>query len=167
MEKIARRKKIRLPRSVYQKGHVFSISVRTQHRHPWFGLYPGLTNSAAQILRETAFGRGTKIYAWCIMPDHVHMLLQDKELLDFVRLFKGRLTPKARAYEQCRPLWQRSFYDHALRREENLEKVARYIWWNPVRARLTDHPLHYKWSGSEVWPDWDEYFGENGPSLGK
>lgn len=167
MDKTTRRKKARLPGSLYQQGYAFSVSIGTHQKHPWFALYPDLAESAVQILRETAYGRGTKLYAWCIMPDHVHMLLQDNELLGFVRLFKGRLTPKARAYDYGRPLWQRSFYDHALRREESLEEIARYIWWNPVRAGLIDHPLEYKWCGSEVWPDWREYFGEDGSTHGK
>jgi len=54
------------------------------------------------------------------MPDHVHFLLQGKGIVDFIRQFKGKLTPQARAVEPGRKLWQRSFFDHALRKEESL-----------------------------------------------
>ncbi len=44
-----------------------------------------------------------------------------------------------------RPFWQRSFYDHALRTDEDLVHTARYVLANPVRAGLVhdfrDYPL--------------------------
>lgn len=72
----------------------------------------------------------------------------------FCSLLKGKLTPLARRLEPDRALWQRSFYDHALRREETLSDVARYIWHNPVRAGLVMRARDYPWSGSLVWSDW-------------
>jgi len=43
------------------------------------------------------------------------------------------------------PVWQKGYYDHALRDEENLAAVARYIVANPLRAGLArnvaDYPL--------------------------
>ncbi len=44
------------------------------------------------------------------------------------------------------PLWQRSYYDHVLRGEEDTEDVAEYIWNNPVRAGLvTDRDSYPFW----------------------
>jgi REP element-mobilizing transposase RayT len=93
------------------------------------------------------------------MPDHVHLLLQGSDVIDFVRLFKGRMTPKAREIEPERSLWQRSFYDHALRKEESLSEIACYIWENPVRKAMIDDPTEYPWSGWEVWPEWRQLYG--------
>ena len=93
------------------------------------------------------------------MPDHVHFLLQGKGIVDFIRQFKGKLTPQARAVEFGRKLWQRSFYDHALRKEESLTDVACYIWENPVRAKIVEEPIDYAWSGSEVWTNWRSFYG--------
>ena len=76
-------------------------------------------------------------------------------------MFKGRLTPLARAFERDRRLWQESFYDHALRKEESLRRVAGYIWDNPVRAGLVEDPLDYPWSGSAAWSDWKAVYGGN------
>ena len=73
------------------------------------------------------------------MPDHIHLLLQDNNVMEVVRLLKGRLTPGARRLEPGRALWQRSFYDHAPRQVESLTDVAFYIWQNPVRAGITDY----------------------------
>jgi hypothetical protein len=93
------------------------------------------------------------------MPDHLHFLLQDKDVVGFVRVFKGRLTPEARRLERGRVLWQRSFYDHALREAESLGDVALYIWENPVRTGIITCASAYPWSGSLVWPNWRELSG--------
>ena len=88
------------------------------------------------------------------MPDHLHLLTQDADIVEFARLLKGRATPVARRHEYRRRLWQRSFFDHGLRRDESLGRVAQYIFENPVRARLVETPAAYRWSGSHVWPHW-------------
>jgi putative transposase len=90
------------------------------------------------------------------MPDHLHLLLQDKDIIGFVRVLKGRLTPEGCRLRPGQVLWQRSFFDHALRKEESLNDVARYIWENPVRAGIVDCASEYEWSGSLVWPNWKE-----------
>ena len=158
MERFAVRKKIRLPLLVYSLGHPFFITVTTHRKHPWFALHPRLCKAAIQILRDLASVRETSIYAWCIMPGHAHLLLQDDEVVEFIRMFKGRMTPAARKIESDRRFWQRSFFDHALRKEESLSDVACYIWENPVRATLVESPREYPWSGSEVWPEWRRFY---------
>ena len=127
---------MQLSHDVYQRSYAFSITIATYQRYPWFGLYPELAGAAMRLVPEIVKTRQTVLFSWCIMPDHLHLLLKDKDIVDFVRLFKGRLTPSARGFERGRVLWQRSFYDHALREEESLEKVARYIWQNPVRSGI-------------------------------
>jgi hypothetical protein len=44
------------------------------------------------------------------------------------------------------PFWQRGFYDHALRKEEDIRKAAEYIVHNPVPAGLVEHWLDYPYS---------------------
>ena len=161
MESLPVRKKIRLPHLAYRQQDAFSITTRTHKQYPWFQNHPDFAGIGAKLLRQTVAERGASLYAWCIMPDHIHILLQDKDIIDFMRLFKGRMTPKAFAKERNRKLWQRSYYDHALRKEETLLEVARYILENPVRASLVKSPLEYEWSGSEVWSDWREFYRED------
>ena len=90
------RKHPRLPMPVYKDGHVFFITCSTFCRHPWFARFKELAASSVQLLEALAEERGTDIFAWCFMPDHVHLLLQDPDVVAFVRLFKGKLTPTAR-----------------------------------------------------------------------
>ena len=86
--------------------------------------------------------------AWVVMPDHLHWLfvLQRGSLSALMRLVKGR---SARQINPCIShrgrLWQDGFHDRALRREEEVLPVARYIVANPLRAglvqRVGDYPL--------------------------
>jgi len=153
------RKKIRLPSHLYLEGHAFFITIRTYRQYPWFSLYADFANYAVSLLNEASTTRDTMLYAWCVMPNHLHLLLQDNDVLNFVRLFKGRMTPLAFNKEPVRKLWQRSFFDHAMRKEETLHEKALYIWENPVRAGIVDNPVKYEWSGSAIWPNWKEFYG--------
>ena len=45
-------------------------------------------------------------------------------------------------------LWQPSFYDHVLRKEEDLLDTVKYIFNNPVRKKIVAHYLDYHLSGS-------------------
>jgi REP element-mobilizing transposase RayT len=77
------------------------------------------------------------------MPDHVHLLLEGlyptTDLLGFVKAVKTKSsTPFTR--KTARPLWQKKFYDHILRRNDSPDDVAWYIWKNPVRAGLCRRP---------------------------
>ena len=51
---------------------------------------------------------------------------------------------------RSRTAWQRSFYEHVLRRDESTDVTAAYILANPVRAGLAAAPQEYPWLGSFV-----------------
>ncbi|MFZ5585956.1 MAG: REP-associated tyrosine transposase [Thermodesulfobacteriota bacterium] len=155
---LPQRKRIRLPQRVYSQGHAFSVTCCTANREPWFAESTKLTEGCSLIAADLALERASQLYAWCWMPDHVHLLVQDRNLPEFIRLFKGRTVKLAREYRPEGPLWQRGYYDHTLRGEELLLDVARYIWANPVRAGLVNSPIEYAWSGSMVWPGWREEY---------
>ena len=147
-------KRIRLPLTVYQQERIVFVTISTHHRQKWFLSFPSLAQDASNVLVKTAQERSCSIYAWCIMPDHVHLLVGDDNIVSFVRTFKGRLVPSARAFSPKRKFWQRSFYDHIVRKSESLMNVAGYIFENPVRSGLVALPYEYPFVGSEVWPDW-------------
>ncbi|WP_175653184.1 REP-associated tyrosine transposase [Pseudomonas sp. Marseille-P9899] len=91
--------------------------------------------------------------AWVVMPDHIHWLIELKKgtLENIMQRFKSR---SARAVNQARGcsgrLWQTGFHDRALRREENVLAVVRYIVANPLRAGLVERVRDYShWDA--VW----------------
>jgi len=64
-------------------------------------------------------------------------------------------TPKSKqetaaefAGETHQPLWQFKFYDHILRRSDSADRVAWYMWANPVRNGLCREPKDYPFAGS-------------------
>ncbi len=93
------------------------------------------------------------ILAYCFMPDHLHLLLQgehNSSLKDFVKIFKQK-SAYAFKTRTGNTLWQRSYYDHVLRKEENLEVIMRYILENPVLRGLVEDYRRYSFSGSLVF----------------
>ncbi len=84
--------------------------------------------------------------AWVVMPDHFHWLveLHNGDLPRLMRITKSR---SARAINSARrsygTLWQKGYFDRALRREEDLKAMARYIVANPLRAGLVEHIGQY------------------------
>ena len=71
---------------------------------------------------------GFSLHAYCFMPDHLHLLVSgqdDSSLTDLVRSFK-QLSGHRYKREHGARLWQISYYDHVLRRDEDLLAVARY-----------------------------------------
>jgi REP-associated tyrosine transposase len=85
------------------------------------------------------------------MPDHVHSLVEGNhpgaDFREFVRIFKQRSS-----YEWKRKrgtvLWQRNYFEHVLRDEEDTVGVAKYILENPVRGNLVQRPEDYPYLGS-------------------
>ena len=155
----ATRKRIRLADSDYNRDHAFYLTLCTHQRQPWFAQYAELANDCVGLLLRLAEERGSELYAYCVMPDHVHILLRDLAPLEFIRLIKGRLTPLAGKHGIEGRFWQRSFFDRGLRSEDSVIEVARYIWQNPLRANLVSLPSEYPWSDSLVWPHWREEYG--------
>jgi REP element-mobilizing transposase RayT len=82
------------------------------------------------------------------MPDHFHWLLAlgTGSLSALMRGIKSRSARDINAFlQRTGRVWQKGYHDCALRREENLLGVSRYIVANPIRAglvtRVHDYPL--------------------------
>ena len=104
-----------------------------------------------QFLR-TAVDLRCEILAYCVMPDHVHLIVivheEETDLREFVRLVKQR---SGYAYAQAHGsrLWQQSYFDRTVRTMEELPSLVEYIIGNPVRARLAASPADYPYWGSQ------------------
>ncbi len=129
-----------------------------EHRRPLF------TNSAIQSVAQRLLFDGAKrshcdIPIFLFMPDHCHIILQgNTETADtyetilrfkqqsgfwFSRNYGGR----------C---WQKNFYDHILRTEDDVRKHILYVLHNPVRKELVSDWKGYPYKGSTVYnfDDW-------------
>lgn len=89
--------------------------------------------------------------AWVVMPDHVHWLFQLGDVLSLSATIKRFKARSARRVNTCLnrqgSLWQKAFYDHAIRQEDDIRQIARYIVGNPLRAGLVEQIGDY--------PHWD------------
>jgi REP element-mobilizing transposase RayT len=85
------------------------------------------------------------------MPDHVHWLFQlgsSVTLSTAMKAFKARSAQRLNEkLGRSGSIWQKAYYDHALRGDEDMQGIARYIVGNPLRAGLVDRIGDY--------PHWD------------
>jgi len=92
--------------------------------------------------------------AWVIMPDHIHWLFELKEDYDLatvLKKFKGRSARKLNLLlGEKGTFWQHAYYDHALRTDEDIKQISRYIVANPLRAGLVERIEDYPYWDS-VW----------------
>ncbi|HTZ75589.1 MAG TPA: transposase [Candidatus Aquilonibacter sp.] len=169
-------KNIRLEHGYYVGRSTHFITICCESRRPVFE-NPARATWLIDMLRSESDTHGFAVFAYCVMPDHLHALVsgsdEGSDLLTFVRSFKGRseyqyrlrqkirnppmenrprnarATMAATNANSTRPvLWQKKFYDRILRANDNFDAVAGYIWTNPVRAGLCVDPRDYAHSGS-------------------
>jgi putative transposase len=146
------RKTIRLDRKLYQeKGQPFSITICTHNNIPLLREFEGLI---FQEVMEGSLGKKSDLMATCVMPDHIHLLLApiSENLIDLIGKWKSYTTHLMWKKGYKGKVWQRSFYDHALRKDEDLIKIAEYIVCNPVRKALVKEWRNYSYS----WHKWME-----------
>jgi len=150
---LKQRKRVpRLPRFDYFGHYAYFITCSTYQKRPYFR-DKAIVDIVLSVLRRVGAKNSFRVYAYCLMPDHLHLLLvgEEKSSLDsFMKTFKQE-TSFAFKRAHGNSLWQRSYYDHVLRKEETLEVVALYILNNPVRAGLVDDYRNYAFSGSLVF----------------
>lgn len=102
----------------------------------------------------TAREQRIAIPAYCVMPDHVHLLVDgesdDTDLKQFVKLGKQRSGYRF-GQQREKKLWQEGYYDHVLREEEKTADVIFYIITNPLRTGLVQKVTDYPFWGSSLY----------------
>jgi len=106
-----------------------------------------------QLLSEFSKASGTEIWAYCLMPNHVHLVMVP-ETEDGLRAALGethrRYTRHINFREGWRGhLWQERFHSF-LMDESYLLSTVRYVERNPVVANLCVHPQDWKWSSARA-----------------
>jgi putative transposase len=131
-----------------QTGQIYHITTATAQRRPLFQTFHNGRFIVDALRREETMNHAQTL-AFVVMPDHFHWLMvlnEARDLSTTVAIVKS-LSAKSLNQQMHRsgPVWQAGFYDRAIRRNEDLADVARYIVANPLRARLVrsirDYPL--------------------------
>lgn len=145
---LSQRKKIRVGEYDYSQCGAYFVTICTQNRRPILSNIVGddahiVPKRYGQIV-EKYLKNAAEIEKYVIMPDHIHMLIRLEEqgaekrspqasrIASIVRSIKT-LTTK----EIGEPIFQRSYYDHAIRNQRDYNEIWEYIENNPRKWMLT------------------------------
>jgi putative transposase len=106
-----------------------------------------------KLMAEWCHAYHVEIWAWCLMPNHVHLIAvphTEKALSRAIGEAHRRYTRRINFREQWRGhLWQERFASFPMD-EQYLLATARYIEMNPVAAKLVKKPEDYRWSSAQA-----------------
>ncbi|MEZ4599556.1 MAG: transposase [Syntrophotaleaceae bacterium] len=139
---------------ISQPGNHYLLTAKTHNRRPVFRDLQAARCCIRALRHQQEAGRVNSL-AFVVMPDHLHWLveLRSGNLADVMRLVKGYVARTInRQTGSTGPLWQSGYHDHALRSDEDLREIARYVVANPVRAGLVESVWAY--------PHWDAVWVE-------
>ena len=138
-----RKGRVSLPNQIYL------VTAVTADRKPIFCNYSAGRIVVRELIEAECRGRVTSL-AYVVMPDHLHWLVSIRPEYSISDVVGSVKRYSAVSFNQSLgnigvPVWQRGFHDHALRRDEDILHVARYIVANPLRAglvkRIGEYPL--------------------------
>lgn len=104
--------------------------------------------------------------AWCLMPNHFHLVMWPHEDGDLSRWMQWLLTSHVRRhhlrYETSGRIWQGRFKAFPVQHDRHLLTVLRYVERNPLRANLVTRAENWPWSSLQLWTGdrWPDFLHE-------
>lgn len=146
----AKERSHRLPLSYYKGIVRVTFTLCTRNKRAIFN-DKTIVDKFLEILSEARAKYDCKNWVYIFMPEHLHMILEGNsekaDLWETVVLFKQKsgfwLSKNMKVIH-----WQKDFYDHIHRRDDDLKKHVLYILNNPVRKGLVDNWGNYIFKGS-------------------
>ena len=160
MSELPHRKPIRIENYDYATPGAYFITVCTANREKifWSDCRGELCSPAIvplsdigiivknEIQKLDTVYDAVRVDKYCIMPDHIHFLISihaDEHgrtqfaptISRVIKQFKGSITKQV-----GRPIWQKSFYDHGIRNQQNYDEIWHYIENNPLNYALKKAP---------------------------
>jgi putative transposase len=94
---------------------------------------------------------GIKVYAWCLMTNHVHLIVEPGNDASTISALMKRLAGRQSAFvnkleKRTGSLWDGRFKASPIQRDEYMLSCIRYVEMNPVRANMVAGPRQYRWS---------------------
>jgi putative transposase len=142
-------------RRAAQETRTYFLTLVTAQRRRIFQV----TNTADMLLEHLQCQRRKgrfELYAFVIMPDHVHLLLTpavNVSLEKAVQFIKGGFSFLLNSKLD---VWERSYNEVQITMPEQFESIRMYIEENPVRARLVSTSDEYSHSSAAVGQSLDE-----------
>ena len=95
-----------------------------------------------------------RLLSWCVMPNHVHVLLEQIEgarLADIVKSWKAYTAAVInKHFGSAGRFWARDYFDRFMRDEAHLAQTVAYIENNPVKAGLCNEPSQWRFSSARL-----------------
>ena len=100
-------------------------------------------------------GKAYDLISYCIMLNHVHLVCTPLEksdgtyygLTEILHSLKRHTAREAnKILQRTGTFWQDESYDHFIRDDTELERIVKYVLYNPVKARLVKEQTDWKWS---------------------
>lgn len=109
----------------------------------------------AAVVEETLLlfdGARYRLIAWCVMPNHVHVLIETWEkwnLGDVVHSWKSFTAHGAnQILGRSGEFWFREYFDRFIRDDQHFSNAVNYIENNPVKAGLVRNREEWRWSSA-------------------
>lgn len=169
-------------RRFYVPGGTFFLTLVTYKRIPLFSESENISRLRSAIAK-TRIERPFEITGAVVLPDHIHFLWTlppgdsdysqrvSRLKILFTRSLRGRRTlpqnvSASRRKHRESDVWQRRFWEHAIRDETDLKKHLDYIHYNPVKHGLVSCPHLWEYSSFRKWVERDGYSSDWGCSCG-
>ena len=108
---------------------------------------PGARETFEAVLEQTRARHQARVYAYVLMPEHIHLLVNEPPaivLAQFLKAIKQITSRKLRGARE--KFWQDRYYDSNVHGEKARSEVIHYIHRNPVKRGLVAKPEEWAWS---------------------
>ncbi len=140
----------------YSQNGAYFITICTQNREKIFWDGVGADIIRPQNVSLSAFGKvaeqgilqianhyeNVAIDKYCIMPDHIHLILRIESDMDGRMISAPTVSTVIGSMKRWvsrqggRSVWQKSFYDHGIRNQQDYDEIWQYIENNPLKWLL-------------------------------
>ena len=149
------RKNMRLRGFDYAARRCYFVTIVALNRRPFFR-NTSLADATIDVLLNLRQNYRFNLYQYCLMPDHFHGLFgageSGKDLGEICGAFKSLSNSELWRFEDGK-LWQKRFFDHIIRNEQDFWETVDYIRNNAVRKGLVKDWREWKWTGGPDLPD--------------
>jgi len=156
MDTLPKRKSIRIKNYDYAAPGAYFITVCTANREKFFWNGVGADSIRPQSVPLSAIGKiaeqgilqiakhykNISVDKYCIMPDHIHLILRIESDTCGRMVSAPTISTVVGSMKRWvsgqvgRSVWQKSFYDHGIRNQQDYDEIWRYIENNPLKYLL-------------------------------
>jgi putative transposase len=146
-------------RRYHLPGHPIFLTLVAQNRRPWLA-----QEQNVELVLQSIHWAKTKYpfrhIAHVILHDHLHWILfpePETNFSDLVAAIKRDVTWRLKESGRIGPFWQKRFYDHIIRDDDDFARHLDYVHFNPVKHGLVERPIDHRWSSFKEWVKRDAY----------